>query len=347
MNELWTKVDPPENLPSPAKIRGIPNLAASDYPDFPETIPFAGDSILRVKPRTHCESPEQGGALARQIIDSSLNENPAILFKEFGIENRQDFSVFIQSTELPLHDYKGGNALRDKSDDKVSVTSTESADVVVTPHNENAYMPEPPDMVFFCCIEAAEVGGEVPINDARKTAALLSPQFVEEMRRRDLRYIRRLSQEDSWHEIGWETSFNTNDESVVENYLEQQGIEYFWNQNGSLEFWFNTEVFREYRGEEVWFNQLSECNADYWLYHPDGEAMDITRETCQSDTAYGDGEPFDYDTRAKVRAAIWQTTELIKLEPGDVILLDNNLIQHGRMAFKGVRKHLAALALRP
>ncbi len=125
------------------------------------------------------------------------------------------------------HDYKGGNAIRDKSADLVSVTSTENPANVVSPHNENAYMPEPPDLVFFCCLEAAESGGEVPINDVRKTVDLLPDEFVEEMRRRDLRYIRRLRKQDNAFEIGWQTSFATRNRDEINAYLESRGLEYF------------------------------------------------------------------------------------------------------------------------
>ena len=72
--------------------------------------------------------------------------------------------------------------------------------------------------------------------------------------------------------------------------------------------------------------------------------MGATRETIQSDTAYGGGEPFSEDIIATVRGAHWQTTELVKLEPTDIIILDNHLAQHGRLAYHGVRKHHVALS---
>ena len=344
MTVSWTIIDPPEHTPAPRPCRGIPGLAASGHPSFPESVPYARDSILRVRINSGSAGPTDCGAACRQIIDEYLADQPAILFSGLPISTREHFSEFIGATDLTLHDYKGGNAIRDRSTDRVSITSTETPEVVVTPHNENAYMPEPPDMVFFCCLEAAEEGGEVPVNDARNTPGQLPVDFVEEMRIRHLRYIRRMRQDDNSYEIGWQTSFGTTDKSVVNAYLDQQEITYRWH-GDSLEFWFVTPVFRRYRGQEIWFNQLSECNADYWLYHPESVKMGYTRETCQSDTAYGDGEPFNEAIRIMVRSAIWRTTELVRLSPGEVILLDNNLYQHGRMAYRGTRTHLAALAL--
>ena len=340
----WIELDCPDRLPDAVPCRGVPWLAASDDLAFPATIPYARESLLRIQ--VDCRK-RPAGEISREVIEQKLQASPAILFKGLPISERSHFNRFVEELGLPLHDYLGGNALRDKGQDKVSITSTELPEVVVTPHNENAYMPDPPDMIFFCCLEAAESGGEVPINDVRKTPGQLPPEFVEEMRQRDLRYIRRMRQDDSRFEVGWETSFATGDKSEIGRYLESRNINYLWKEDGSLEYWFNTPVFREYRGEHVWFNQLSECNADFWMYHPSIDEMGYTRETCQSDTAYGDGEPFTHAVRTMVRAAIWQTTELVMMEPGDVIVLDNKLVQHGRMAYRGTRRHLAALAMHP
>ena len=338
----WKCIDPPRDLP-PVPVRNIPNLATSSDPRFPDFAPHARDSVLRVAPDSAVVGVSESGAMARRLIDACIRDHPVILLKGLPLRTRPDFSEFFRATSLLPHDYRGGNAIRDKSADFVSVTSTENSANVLTPHNENAYMPEPPDLLFFCCLEPAAVGGEVPINDVRKTLGQLPEAFIEEMRRRDLRYIRRMGPDDNAFEIGWKTSFATADKAKIDDYLESRNVTYTWR-GDRLEFWFNTPAFKRYRGEDIWFNQLSESNADYWLYHVDRDQMGYTRENCQSDTAYGDGEPFAEDLRIMVRAAIWQTTEVVKLEAGDVIVLDNHLMQHGRMAYQGNRRHLVALA---
>ena len=190
----WIELGCPDPLPDAVPCRGLPWLAASDDSAFPETIPFARESVLRIEV-DHTTRP--AGEVAREVIEQKLQDSPAILFKNLPISERAHFNRFVEELGLPLHDYLGGNALRDKGRDKVSITSTELPEVVVTPHNENAYMPDPPDMIFFCCLEAAESGGEVPINDVRKTPGQLPAEFVREMQERDLRYIRRMQRTDS------------------------------------------------------------------------------------------------------------------------------------------------------
>ena len=328
----WRVTKSPVVLPSPIPVRGIPNLSASDDPRFPETIPHIGDDLLRVELIPQTQSIDAFAQAARNVIDHSMIEHPAILFQGLPIRSRKDFSNFFNATGLLPHDYKGGNAIRDKSSDNVSVTSIENPAIVISPHNENVYMPEPPDFIMFCCVEPAATGGELP------------DKIVEEMKSRDLRYIRRLVRDDNEYDIGWRTAFATQDKAEIEAYLKSQNIPYRWKDDEVMEFWFNTPVFKSYQGEELWFNQLSECNAQYWLLNPDSEKFGYTLDTVQSDTAYGDGEPFPWDVPIMVRAAIWQTTEYLRMEPGDIIVLNNNIMQHGRMAYTGNRQHYAALA---
>ena len=340
----WRIAQTPTDLPPPIPVRGIPNLSASEDHRFPETIPHIGNDLLRVDLAPETQSIQSLARTARQVIDRSIVEHPAILLQSLPIRSRKDFSDFFKATDLIPHDYKGGNAIRDKSSDNVSVTSIENPAIVISPHNENVYMPEPPDIIMFCCVQPADTGGEVPINDIRKTPALLAEEFVTEMKARDLRYIRRLVKDDNDYDIGWPTSFATEDKTEIEDYLKSRGITYRWKDGEVLEFWFNTPVFKSYRGQELWFNQLSECNAQYWLLNPDSEKFGYTLDTVQSDTAYGDGEPFPWDVPIMVRAAIWQTTEYLRMAPGDIIVLNNNIMQHGRMAYTGNRQHFAALA---
>ena len=344
MTPDWICLDPPSGDRPEMPVRGIPGLAASTHPAFPETVPHASESVLWVTPVGCCADPEAIGALVRELISTDLPTHPIIVIKHSPVHSRADFSRCFLATGLTRHGYEGGVALRDKADDGVSVASDEPPEVVITAHNENAYMPNPPSIVMFHCLQAAESGGEIPINDVRKIPAELPPDFVAEMRERGMRYVRRVPRKNATLEIGWEQSFATTDKTEVERYLEGEGVTYHWEAADILRFWFERPVFKTYRGEEIWFNQLSESNADWWLHHPVFRAMGATRETIQSDTTYAGGEPFSDEIIATVRAAIWQTTELVRLEPSDIIILDNHLAQHGRLAYQGERRHHVALS---
>ena len=142
--------------------------------------------------------------------------------------------------------------------------------------------------------------------------------------------------------VGWLQSFNATDRKDVEVYLKTKGCEFEWTDDDRLEFWFGAPLLKTYRGEELWFNQLSESNADYWLHHPQFEGLGC--DEVQGDTTYGDtGAAFPRAVKGLVRGAIWETTALVRLEATDLLLLDNNIMQHGRMPYGGTRDHLVAV----
>ena len=273
MAKSWTIVDPPSKTPPPVPVRGMSYLAGSDHAAFPETIPYATESVLRVVPVNGCVSPEAAGTVARELIGGELCESPVIVMSGFPVSSRSDFSRFVFATRFALHGYEGGLAVRDKSPDGVSVASTEPAEIVISPHNENAYMPSPPAVVMFHCQQAATTGGEIPINDVRKIPSRLPPEFVTEMRGRGLRYWRRVPRKNHTLQIGWEQCFGTIEKSAVERFLESEGVSYHWEEDDLLRFWFERPVFTRYRGRKIWFNQLSESNAEWWLQHPVFQAM--------------------------------------------------------------------------
>ena len=346
-NQLWTALEPPATVPPPVAVRGMPGLARSDHPSFPELVPYARESLARFAPDKPCASPEAAGRLARDLLYAELGSHPVLVLKHFDVQSRADFSRFVGALGLARHGYEGGVALRDQATDGVTVASTEPPAVVISPHNENSYMPNPPAIVMFHCFRAATRGGEIPINDVRKIPPNLPAGLIDEVRKRQIRYLRRAPRDNSDLEIGWPQQFGTEDKSRVEAYLDEQGIHYHWDAGDVLRYWFNRSAFLNYRGKEIWFNQISESNAEWFMCHPVFRQRGLTREQSQMDTAFGDGEPFGDETTASVRGALWHTTELVKLEPGDIVVLDNFIMQHGRLSYEGERLHHAALIKEP
>ena len=60
-------------------------------------------------------------------------------------------------------------------------------------------------------------------------------------------------------------------------------------------------------------------------------------------TYYGDGTPIEDAVVEDLRQAYRQETTSFPWFPGDILLLDNMLVAHGRSPYKGARKVLVAM----
>lgn len=325
-------------------IRGIRGLPGSNHPAFPESIPHIGNNLFRVRPESTDHSLDVLADSAGELMRREIDAHPAILFKDVPITSQEEFGIFCAGMGLNPHDYTGGNAVRDKQENNVNVASFEPPEVTLSPHNEMAYMPGGPTYIMFYCHRAAEVGGEVPMNDNRRTPDELDTAIVRETRERDIRYYRWYPEENTSQVVGWKQSLGVGNKAEAEAYLARHGINYDWGPNGSMTTWHQASVFQTYKGKEVWLNQMSEMHSSFWTDNDVYWDYGLKEDEIQGNSTFGDGEPIPMETILQIRGAIWRTTEVLKMEPGDLVLLDNNLFQHGRMHYSGTRKHYVYLA---
>jgi hypothetical protein len=58
---------------------------------------------------------------------------------------------------------------------------------------------------------------------------------------------------------------------------------------------------------------------------------------------YGDGTPIQPEDINTIRQFVWNDATVFPRHQGDVLMLDNRLVAHGRKAFKGERRILVAM----
>jgi hypothetical protein len=95
----------------------------------------------------------------------------------------------------------------------------------------------------------------------------------------------------------------------------------------------------------VWFNQAD-------MFHTSSlppevrEALlsNFTEEDAPNHACFGDGSPIPEQWLDEVRRAYDEAKVMFPWERSDILILDNPLVTHGRMPFKGERKVLVAMA---
>lgn len=325
-------------------VRGRPFLAGSSHESFPETVPDAGGMIPTVQAEPGPDAPAEWATRLRQLLDQALPMAGGVLVRGLPLTDKAGFETLVRSLGYDQAGYRGGIAVRKRDAGVALNASEEDPRVTLSPHNEMAYLPDYPRRIFFFCEVAAEEGGEVPVNDIRETAAVIPAEILDRFRSRGIRYYRALPAVSTDGEIGWADTFGSDDRVEVERHLAESGYDYAWDGAGRLRYSYRREAFTAHpeTGAELWFNQVTELHSSYWRCHP-GFAGDLPDEAYPATTAYGDGTPIEEDLIAFLRGALWRTSRAVRMRPGDVLALDNQVLQHGRLAYRGRRKHYVSL----
>jgi alpha-ketoglutarate-dependent taurine dioxygenase len=325
-------------------VRNRAFLAGSAHDNFPESVPDFGNMIPTVASgRVDCPHSVLVAAIG-EVVDEMLPEFGGVLLRGLPLTDKAGFEQVVVGLGHEPVGYQGGIAVR-KNDSGVALNaSQEDRRITLSPHNEMAYLPTYPRKIFFLCESAAVDGGEVPINDIRETVKIIPEHVLEAFRVRGIRYHRNLSREPSDGEMGWVETFGTADPGLVAEHLTASNYTYEWTGDGGLRYHYRRDAFIAHpeTGEELWFNQVTELHCSYWRSHPDFPG-DLPDEAYPATTTYGDGAAIDEDLISFLRGALWRTTRAVRMRPGDVLVLDNQVLQHGRFAFEGPRRHFVSL----
>ena len=202
----------------------------------------------------------------------------------------------------------------------------------------------PTKLWFFCLTPAAE-GGETPIADSRKVFQMLDPEIKESFMRKKVSYVRNYGQ---GFDLTWQQAFQTESREAVEKYCRHSFVEYEWLDAGER---LRTRqvcqaVLRHPQtGEWIWFNQAH-------LFHISNlgsalaeELLSILKEEeLPRNAYYGDGSPIEIEVLDEIRRIYREAEVVFRWQRGDILMVDNMLVAHGRMPYEGERKVVVAMA---
>lgn len=283
----------------------------------------------------------------RQDLLARLRLKGALLFRGFPMRGISGFARFARDfAGRDLADYTGGASPRTRLGFGVYTSTEYPQTVSLSLHNELSYTFRWPEYLFFYCETPAQNGGETPIADSSLILDALDADLVHRFKSRKIRYDRRLENAPQ-SEYSWQAAFETGERSIVENFCAKGGVDFTWNDDGSLRL---TEIrpataSHPVTGEEVWFNQAEG-------FHPSALG-DEAYKAIQSENAadklrlnacLGDGGEFDLKDLEQIRAVTRDAMTLVSWQAGDILVLDNLLACHGRMPYTGPRKVLLAMA---
>lgn len=287
-----------------------------------------------------------GLSLEQGFLHDKLLAHGALLLRGFPALDTPALAEFVRhlSGKTPLS-YAGGASPRINLGAGVYTSTEYPEHYALSLHNEMSYTSRWPRHLFFYCATAPEQGGETPLADSRRILKKLDAEVVRQFKARKIKYVRNLPG-GSGSGYSWQEAFETGDKASVENSCRAAGMNLTWKADGGLRL---TEVrpataVHPQTGEEVWFNQAEG-------FHPSasGVATDAEHDSNARDDElrlnafHGDGSPLTLSALEHIREVTRAEASLFRWRAGDLLIVDNMLVCHGRMPFEGARKILLAM----
>lgn len=281
----------------------------------------------------------------KNAIDALLHKHGGILFRHFRLDGPDDLQAFLQNISRELMGYQDRATPRSQVSGQVFTATDYPPEHHIYLHNESSFAHTWPTRIAFYCVTPAASGGETPIADVRRVHERLAPSVRERFAAKGVLYVRNFGNKPFG--LAWQTVFQTQDRVAMEAYCRRAGIEFEWRDNDRL----RTRQVRPatlthpVTGERVWFNHATVLHVT--TIEPKRRAMllkMVKEEDLPNNTFYGDGSPIEPETLAALRDAYEKETVLFPWQAGDVLLLDNLLVAHGRRPHTGTRKVLTAMA---
>ncbi|CAB3996994.1 Clavaminate synthase [Paramuricea clavata] len=265
----------------------------------------------------------------------------AILFRGLPNANERDFSEWANNLGYEPFSYVGGVVPRNEIEPNVSEGAQDDSVITFEPHNEMAYSPRFPKIFSISCLKKSQWGGETAICDNRDFHVKLDPAFVQKCEDREIRYWNCLHSKDSYKNRyqSWQMRFKTEDKDNVNDFLKSQNYHYSWEEN-TLFYWKNLSPTKAHpiSGKQLWFNQLSSVHASYYDDIPSYEDLRLAYKEYPAHTTYGDGEEFAEHEIDNHRRCIWESAVGFDWQNGDILFLDQMIVQHSRLSFQGDRR---------
>lgn len=280
----------------------------------------------------------------REFIEAHLRKHGAILFRNFGVKSLIEFEAFIGAISAEMLEYTYRSTPRSQVQGKIYTSTEYPADQAIPLHNEMSYASSWPMKIWFWCAQAAQEGGETPIADSRKVFERIAPEIRERFLQKKVMYVRNYGE---GLDLTWQNVFQTADRSVVEAYCRSAGIDFEWKSGDRLRTRQICQAVAAHpqTGEMVWFNQAHLFHVSS-LPAPVREVLlaEFDEEDLPRNSYYGDGSPLEPSVLDEIREAYNQESIVFPWQEGDVLMLDNMLVAHGRRPFVGPRQVLVGMA---
>jgi alpha-ketoglutarate-dependent taurine dioxygenase len=248
----------------------------------------------------------------REEIISLFKEYGVLLFRGFTADTEifKEFSNLFSNNFL---DYAGGAFNRRVINDDQTILSVNDFQTEIKLHGEMYYQKNIPLMLWFFCANPAAKNGETTVCDGRQFFAELSHSTQELFSQKRLKFTAKMNKEQ------WQKKYKIDDINELEQMCKRNDTQMTIYEDRSILFQYICPVVIPSRcGKyQVFINSLlpaMQLNPDVLKFDDDSEIPD---------------ELID-----ELNGIAERITTNIDWKKGDILMIDNTRIMHGRRAFK-------------
>ncbi|MBJ6136078.1 TauD/TfdA family dioxygenase [Marinobacter litoralis] len=285
----------------------------------------------------------------RNVLDKLIVTHGGVVLRGFPVRETDDFGALVELFPSFAGDYVGGLAPRTQIAGKVMEATRLDKNAKIRLHSEMAYMQNYPPRIAFFSKSTAHTGGETIIADTRELIGSLSPELREKLETLGVMTVRnfaapsgRLDESVPHVDLrGWDLAFQTDERDEVTARCKERGLEPIWNKDGSLTVVNRTAavVVHPQTEQKLYRSNLHIYRVDSNMQGLDPEIIRHLRENQErpSGTFLGDGQPLAEEEALQFTAHLDQKERAWSWKDGDVMILDNLQVWHGRNPFEGSR----------
>lgn len=276
-------------------------------------------------------------AIDAGVIATLLAEEGAVLLRGFDAD-RQAFVAFTERLGRDFSTYQGGffrdRRAVDRNETLLTVTSSQEG-FAVPLHGEMYYTKHRPSILWFYCDLPPERDGETTVCDGERLWARMSDRAKNVFTERKVKYVRNLP------DGAWQEAFATDDLDAVGRHCAQQDTELSVSAHGAVRTEFlDWAVAVGRSGERDTFinNVVALYLGELAFRHGTSPAMRrLSGDTFQLTVRMEDDAPVPGRVIKELIALHRRHIHHHRWQRGDVLLVDNRRVLHGRAAFEGPR----------
>jgi alpha-ketoglutarate-dependent taurine dioxygenase len=274
-------------------------------------------------------------AIKRDDLIATFKATGVVVLRGFGAK----LDDFVWLTENLCHDfstYRGGGFRwgplnRDAiGNNPTLMTVTGSGQGWPIPlHGEMYYMKQRPTMLWFYCEQAPEQGGQTTVCDGEAALAALSPDTRGWLRQHNIKYVRDLTREE------WPVTFQTDDADELAAICALNELQLTVHDDGSIvtEFVCPPIVCPRGSDREALVNSIVQMYTTEWAFESGWikkNMPQLPRDRSPMVVRTEDGAKIPSEIFEELKRVLESLTVNVDWETGDILLIDNTRVLHGR-----------------